>query len=792
MPTFQDAVNALWAPDEDPWSLFYETGNDAVGHLLRLRAITDDGANLPAYWTCSAPVWMDRTDCVDFRDRNHTDSTRTLRYPTADNTEADAFPEVNRFPIFCFEIDYLVYDEKRPETRQLQKDAILHALHMSGFPYSLLVDSGGKSIHIYVRIIDINTYPDFWQKNGLHKRIMDLAWSVFGNYDSKVTNEFGRVRLVRTPNAVREDGARQSIVAVGKPCTAQALWQWFAGQVRPMVVHEVTSRDPVIHMAVTKRRYALRTESWRYTLYNEPWVKGNRGSTWVKISKELVAAGMKPSVMHAQPTPAEPWGRFDAGFLWWVSAYVVNHLSHGWFFSQNPEDWKDRNERVRDAGFTDVEAIVEDKRAYDVSKNRDTVDALWEKAQEQNEQAKAAVAVGLPAPAGASAANTQALQAQTAAGVAILAPKGQEKKGKEEKFNPDAWTKLVIDKENLAGNLIRVHEMDGDQWYRYAGKIWKKAGRDNILKTIRAALKDSVDRGLVFKQQDIMEIYHCMEAQFQQQSAWTPNPYAIAFANGTLYLERDGGRYDPELFVFTPSHKNTDHLTWMIPFVYDEKAACPEWEKCMQRFLPADWRRRLVQEMMGYVFLPGQPFHSFFVLIGTGSNFKSTLLKVMQAMFAESNDAISLERLSGNFSLGTKTSTHLAVDADANFGSSKNFDGPAVADVVKKWTGGDCMEVEQKFKDSRSTFLQPKLVVATNNRIKFSDPSGGLWRRLVPIKFEVTITKKDDIPDFYKLLIEHEMPGIIQWALRGLARICRNNSLSLGPEVQEEVESYQA
>ena len=38
---FSQAINALFLPGEEAWSLFYEVPNDGSGMLLPLRAVSD-------------------------------------------------------------------------------------------------------------------------------------------------------------------------------------------------------------------------------------------------------------------------------------------------------------------------------------------------------------------------------------------------------------------------------------------------------------------------------------------------------------------------------------------------------------------------------------------------------------------------------------------------------------------------------------------------------------------------------------------------------------------------------
>ena len=78
-----------------------------------------------------------------------------------------------------------------------------------------------------------------------------------------------------------------------------------------------------------------------------------------------------------------------------------------------------------------------------------------------------------------------------------------------------------------------------------------------------------------------------------------------------------------------------------------------------------------------------------------------------------------------------------------------------------------------------------RLVFATNRLPKFADRSEGIWRRFVPLPCEATIAPQDQNRALAKELCE-ELPGILNWALRGLKTLRARGSFAV-PEASRSL-----
>ena len=62
-----------------------------------------------------------------------------------------------------------------------------------------------------------------------------------------------------------------------------------------------------------------------------------------------------------------------------------------------------------------------------------------------------------------------------------------------------------------------------------------------------------------------------------------------------------------------------------------------------------------------------------------------------------------------------------------------------------------------------------KAILSTNEKPIVKETNDGIWRRLQLVPFTVKIEKDEDIIDFRERVLRPELPGILNWALAGLA-----------------------
>ncbi len=119
----------------------------------------------------------------------------------------------------------------------------------------------------------------------------------------------------------------------------------------------------------------------------------------------------------------------------------------------------------------------------------------------------------------------------------------------------------------------------------------------------------------------------------------------------------------------------------------------------------------------------------------------------------------------------------------------------AAEGFLKSFTSGDLMQFDRKFKPPIQTVPTARLILATNNRPRFSDRSGGLWRRMILIPFRITIAENDpgrvfgmDKPEWWEA--SGELPGVFNWALAGLDRLRQQDRFTQSQVCEQALADY--
>ena len=783
---FRAAVSALFKPTECAISLFGNKDTDGSGDIIWLDEVTDP-EHLPSYWTLSTPGWYDpemgNLHCPKQPEipgvRSH---TQDVCLDGSSITTCDMFPGPS--PFLVFEVDYLLVEKTSPpEIKKLQREAMAYAFQASGFPFAVLTDSGGKSIHATVRLDDDLATIQAWRQSVEFQRLIDLGWVVFGNFDDTVMKQTGKARLVRTPGAMRDDGSPQTILATGQRVSIHDLTKWFADQLNPEAQQEVWGRRPIDKPESALRQRYLRVKKWRGLVSQH--TTQHRGELWHRIAQSLMLAGCITPRNLLRPCPSAPYGQWQASWLWHVSSFVFNRYSDGWFFSRESSDWTDPDRLRWDDSVTkrnqDLHAQLMFEKATDPAKNAFVDQMLATIASPEYAPPQPSVLPPVPEAlkpppfiGGTTGATTTV---DPNAKLLPVKDKDNADKAGFESFLPAFFAYIP------QAHIAKCSTLHGEAWYIFNPKtgIWREAAADYIAAVIQNVVL--CNKGV--KQKTVTEIFGCLKNIVLYDEHWVENPRAIAFQNGTLYVH-------PDRVEFLPAHDPADRLRSLVPCNYDPAATCPMWESFTRWALPDTSRLSLLQEAFGYTLIPGQPYQSFFMFTGVGSNGKSVVLAVLQALHKDSFETVALANLGSRFSLGTLGRKRLAIDTEAeNVTHQVLSDGNSSTAILKAWTGGDPVKIEAKKVQGWSETINAKYFMACNRRPRFADPTKGVWRRLKLLKFESQIDTRQADSQLPSKLVVQELPGIVNWAIRGLVRLVRQNGFTQSDVLMSDLSEYQ-
>jgi P4 family phage/plasmid primase-like protien len=206
-----------------------------------------------------------------------------------------------------------------------------------------------------------------------------------------------------------------------------------------------------------------------------------------------------------------------------------------------------------------------------------------------------------------------------------------------------------------------------------------------------------------------------------------------------------------------------------LPFDYDPDAQCPRWEGFLNEVLPQtsheDNRQQVLEEFIGYTMQPSTSREKMLIIFGNGANGKSVALNVITGLLGDKNvAAVPFDQLSERFSLGSLVGKAANITRELSHLSKLN------EGLLKQLISGEPINMDAKFKDPRLMKFKAKLLVATNELPAFSDPTDGMWRRLILMPFNHQIPESQRNPNLTNEL-QLELPGIFNRALAGLRRL---------------------
>ncbi|MBV2357970.1 NTP-binding protein [Streptomyces sp. J2-1] len=239
----------------------------------------------------------------------------------------------------------------------------------------------------------------------------------------------------------------------------------------------------------------------------------------------------------------------------------------------------------------------------------------------------------------------------------------------------------------------------------------------------------------------------------------------VACANGLLRIR------DRELLPHGPGFFNLVS----VPFAYDPAARAPTWERFLAQIWPdAPDAIAALQEWFGYVLSGRTDQQKIMLMVGPSRSGKGTIARVLKELVGKDNLAgPTLAGLGTNFGLATLVGKPLAVISDARLAGNDNSQ---VVERLLTISGEDTIDIDRKYREQWTGKLPTRLMLLSNELPHFGDSSGVIARRFVVLSMTVSWLGKEDTGLTDRLA--DEMPGILNWALDGLARLQRTGRIT--------------
>ncbi|MDS1029175.1 phage/plasmid primase, P4 family [Bacillota bacterium LX-D] len=233
----------------------------------------------------------------------------------------------------------------------------------------------------------------------------------------------------------------------------------------------------------------------------------------------------------------------------------------------------------------------------------------------------------------------------------------------------------------------------------------------------------------------------------------------IPVKNGLYNIDTD------ELEEFTPGYISKNK----IPTAYNPAAESSLIDKFLDDLACGDITiRAVIEEMIGTTLYRSSDFDAFFILVGEGSNGKSTLLDLIIAMLGEENIcSVELKDLDKTFKTAELFGKLANIGDDISSNDIKN------SSFIKKLASGNKVNVERKGQNPFEMKSYAKMIFSSNTTPVIHDTSHGLNRRLILIPLNNKFEK--DVHFKSKILSSENLEYLLKLAINGLKRVLKNN-----------------
>ena len=358
--------------------------------------------------------------------------------------------------------------------------------------------------------------------------------------------------------------------------------------------------------------------------------------------------------------------------------------------------------------------------------------------------------------------------------------------------------------EYLISRTLQDHELlrlrfHKNEFYRYQGDRYAKVSRSDLRADLMRFLQCSVQTRkratITFANNVVANLEgKTLVPETVQMPSFVSQPTKkssrlIAMKNGILDMNAPGVGYSNSLSPHTPDFFSTSCL----PFGYDPEAKCPTWLRFLKKSLPDGELRLFLQEWFGYNLVFDYQHHKFVLFIGEGANGKSVVCTVLRALIGSENvSGVGLEQFDPKRTFPVAAMLGKLANIIEEIGEVDNV----AEGVLKDLSTGGVMTVERKNKDPFEMKATARLTFATNVLPRFKDRSSALWRRMMPIPFDVQILNPAEQD---KRLVNSdwwessgELPGVMNWAILGLIRLNEQEQFTMPMVSGKLLKQYQA
>lgn len=323
-----------------------------------------------------------------------------------------------------------------------------------------------------------------------------------------------------------------------------------------------------------------------------------------------------------------------------------------------------------------------------------------------------------------------------------------------------------------------------ESFYYYSSGVYKKATKKDIANLI---VKEFNKRNyLDFKNNWVNEVLSYIETNNhisieEFKNMFNADKSVINVKNGIIKIDLSDGSY--KFMGHSPNVKSTIQLN----VNYNQKIKnIDNWNNFLNTSLNTDKEKTFLYEIMGYLlinFLSGSG-QNFYCFHGEGGNGKGTVFRLLKEILGYKNISDCKSKFltdsdSQNQFFGFQFINKLMISVPETNYNFKDLS------LIKQLSGGDSQNVEVKGSNETINYsFNGKILISTNDKVKFFDTSKGVKRRVKFLVMNNTIDKPISNLD-ERLLKEKESIFLI--VLQYLSKFIKNGFIHTLPESHFEI-----
>jgi len=372
------------------------------------------------------------------------------------------------------------------------------------------------------------------------------------------------------------------------------------------------------------------------------------------------------------------------------------------------------------------------------------------------------------------------------------------KQGGRPHLRPEAIAECFL-QERYSNNGVFTLRRHCGTWYEWRGDYWHARADGDIRAAVSGFLQGSgigneerlsrrtvddvltmLDAESVCALDSLAYRIPCFLPSGESAAGWMPMRNTVIDIEAAAAAMERGEPIPPEA-VRDPSPEL--FVTYGLDYEFDPTAQCPKFKQYLVEVQPSEENRECLQMLAGLALVPDCRYNVAFFLCGEGGTGKSVFITVLRHLVGTDNCcSVPLANLAARFGKAPLTEKLLNIVGDLptmpESGNANSVEG-----FFKQVTAGEEIPVERKGVEAYKAPAIARMVFATNSIPYFADRSRGVWDRvrLIPFNQRIRGTERQN-PNLAAEIVDGELPGVLNWALVGLAKL---RKLQQFPECHE-------